>query len=110
MIATTIFITIATLILSFAGISSSHPPLTFFVIGDWGRQGTWNQSQVAALMGEVGGVVHPSFIISTGDNMYPNGLNSTNDPLFEQSFSGVYRAPALQVRRIVLRFFIHEIY
>lgn len=75
----------------------TQPQLTFFVIGDWGREGSWNQSQVAMLMGTKASSLRPSFVISTGDNMYPNGLNSTDDPLFTKSFSSVYVAPSLQV-------------
>ena len=92
---------IGSLLVAFAGIAgvsakSTHE-LSFFVLGDWGRQGTWNQSQVALLMGRKAAHLHPRFVISTGDNMYPNGLNSTSDPLFFQSFSSVYSAKGLQV-------------
>eukprot|EP00887_Chlorella_sp_A99_P005353 scaffold1.g5353.t1 len=71
--------------------------VTFFVIGDWGRAGGWNQTEVAALMGTVGARVKPQFIISTGDNMYPSGLNSSDDPLFKENFSKIYKADSLQV-------------
>ena len=99
-VASTVFLVSATLLLLFAGVGTvvgAKPQLSFFVIGDWGRQGTWNQSQVAILMGSKASTLRPSFVISTGDNMYPNGLNSTDDPLFAQSFSSVYVAPSLQV-------------
>jgi tartrate-resistant acid phosphatase type 5 len=93
---------IGTVLVAVAGISSvaatsSSHELTFLVLGDWGRQGTWNQSQVAALMGKAAHHLRPSFVISTGDNMYPNGQNSTSDPLFFQSFSSVYTSRGLQV-------------
>lgn len=39
-------------------------------IGDWGRQGLKNQSEVAAVMGELAHTRAPEFIISTGDNFY----------------------------------------
>ena len=39
-------------------------------VGDWGRDGTQNQSAVAALMATVADAVHPDFILSMGDNFY----------------------------------------
>ncbi|KXZ52138.1 PAP1 protein [Gonium pectorale] len=39
----------------------------------------------------------PQFVISTGDNFYPSGLNSAEDPQFSVSFSRVYSGPGLQV-------------
>lgn len=96
-----VFFSIGTLLIAFAGIrnvaATSSNELSFFVLGDWGRQGTENQTLVATLMGKKAAHLRPGFVISTGDNMYPNGLNSTGDPLFLQSFSSVYSAKGLQV-------------
>ena len=39
-------------------------------VGDWGRDGTQNQSAVAALMATVADAVKPDFILSMGDNFY----------------------------------------
>jgi len=39
-------------------------------IGDWGRQGTLNQTEVGELMGELAVKRAPKFVISTGDNFY----------------------------------------
>lgn len=39
-------------------------------IGDWGRQGVWEQRQVAKMMAQVADCMPPAFIISTGDNFY----------------------------------------
>ena len=39
-------------------------------VGDWGRDGTQNQSAVAALMASVADSVNPEFILSMGDNFY----------------------------------------
>jgi tartrate-resistant acid phosphatase type 5 len=71
--------------------------VTFFVVGDWGREGTRNQTNVAALMSKVSTslAVPPVAVISTGDNMYPNGLNSSDDPLFDASFRDVYNGKGL---------------
>lgn len=37
---------------------------------DWGRQGSWDQRQVARMMADVAQCMTPSFVISTGDNFY----------------------------------------
>ena len=92
---------IATCILGIAAfLAAAHQQptqLTFFAIGDWGRQGAYNQTEVASLMARVASRRHPSFIISTGDNVYPNGLNASSDPLFTHSFTDVYHQSSLQV-------------
>lgn len=44
--------------------------LTFFSLGDWGREGTNNQDLVAERMGIYGERLNPRFIISVGDNFY----------------------------------------
>ncbi|KAM7484739.1 hypothetical protein LguiA_000748 [Lonicera macranthoides] len=78
-----------------------HPPkadgsLSTLVIGDWGRRGTHNQSQVALQMGIIGEKVDVDFIISTGDNFYDSGLTDVNDPAFDESFTQIYTAQSLQ--------------
>lgn len=70
--------------------------LSFLVVGDWGRRGHYNQSQVAFQMGKIGEQLDIDFIISTGDNFYDNGLTGVDDPLFHQSFTDIYTAPSLQ--------------
>ncbi|KAJ7970238.1 Purple acid phosphatase [Quillaja saponaria] len=70
--------------------------LSFMVIGDWGRKGKYNQSQVALQMGRVSERLNIDFVICTGDNFYDDGLTSVNDPAFEKSFSKIYTAKSLQ--------------
>ncbi|KAI3975949.1 hypothetical protein MKX01_016632 [Papaver californicum] len=48
------------------------------------------------MMGKIGEKLDIEFVISTGDNLYDNGLKSVNDPLFEESFISIYTAPSLQ--------------
>ncbi|PON60842.1 Acid phosphatase, type [Parasponia andersonii] len=69
--------------------------LSFLVVGDWGRRGLYNQSEVALQMGIVGEKLDIDFVISTGDNFYENGLTDVNDPAFYESFSNIYTAPSL---------------
>ncbi|MCL7022895.1 hypothetical protein MKW94_010858 [Papaver nudicaule] len=47
-------------------------------------------------MGRIGEKLDIEFVISTGDNFYDNGLTSVDDPLFEESFMNIYKAPSLQ--------------
>ena len=70
--------------------------LSFLVIGDWGRRGEYNQSEVAFQMGEVGEKLDIDFVVSTGDNFYDNGLTGEQDPNFEESFTNIYTAKSLQ--------------
>nr|AFK34687.1 unknown [Medicago truncatula] len=81
--------------------SFEHAPkpdgsLSFLVIGDWGRRGGYNQSQVALQMGYIGEQLDIDFVISTGDNFYDNGLKGIDDASFHHSFTKIYTAPSLQ--------------
>jgi tartrate-resistant acid phosphatase type 5 len=75
--------------------SSADSSVTFIVVGDWGRQGLYNQSEVAALMGKVATVREPQFVVSTGDNFYQYGLAGEDDILFTEAFTNVYNAESL---------------
>lgn len=70
--------------------------LKFIVFGDWGRNGEDNQKEVAAEMGIVAKKFKPEFIISTGDNIYPNGVRSIMDHSWIASFENIYTAHSLQ--------------
>eukprot|EP00798_Chlamydomonas_sp_ICE-L_P009447 gene9447-8904_t len=54
--------------------------LTFFVVGDWGREGNASQLLAAKMMTDIAATHPPDFIISTGDNFYDYGLTGPNDP------------------------------
>ncbi len=62
----------------------------FYVIGDWGRNGYFLQKNVASIMHQAAFLIEPEFIISTGDNFYPNGIASKSDPYIKSSFEDVY--------------------
>ena len=70
--------------------------LKFMVFGDWGRNGEDNQIEVAREMGIVAKNFKPEFIVSTGDNFYPNGVQSTRDHNWLASFENIYTANSLQ--------------
>lgn len=69
--------------------------LSFLVIGDWGER-TPYQRPVAQAMGRVGADIGNAFVVSTGDNFYGAGVESTTDPQWQRTFEDVYTAPALQ--------------
>ncbi|RZC14191.1 Purple acid phosphatase 3 isoform B [Glycine soja] len=97
------FVSLCLLSVSVSGLLQrlEHPvkadgSLSLMVIGDWGRKGTYNQSQVATQMGRVAAKLNIDFVISTGDNFYDDGLTGIDDPAFEISFSKIYTAKSLQ--------------
>lgn len=69
--------------------------LSFLVIGDWGQESE-PQRRVANAMAGVADQTASRFVISTGDNFYPRGVASVNDPQFRGSFEDVYSAQSLQ--------------
>ena len=71
--------------------------LSFIAMGDWGRQGEFNQRAVAAQMAKVAQSLDVAFVLALGDNFYPNGVQSVNDPQWRTSFEDVYTAHALHV-------------
>lgn len=76
--------------------SKGDGSLSFLVVGDWGRKGDYNQSQVAFQMGKIGEKLDVDFVVSTGDNFYDNGLTGERDLNFPESFTNVYKAKSLQ--------------
>lgn len=64
--------------------------LHFFVLGDWGRNGQFNQQDVADIMEKSAHVMEPEMILSTGDNFYDNGVGSVQDYNWISSFEKIY--------------------
>lgn len=97
MIRTTLFLFIVSFLISCVKVEK-HPlkpelvedAFHFYIIGDWGRNGQFNQKEVAAAMNKVAATIEPEFIISTGDNFYPDGIASIQDPLWKTSYEDVY--------------------
>ena len=71
--------------------------LSFLVVGDWGRGGDFRQRDVATAMARTAEQLGARFVVSTGDNFYPNGVPSVDAPAWKQSFEDVYVQPSLQV-------------
>ena len=72
------------------GLQTVSKALNFLVMGDWGRHGEENQKAVAAQMTSASVGIDATFIIATGDNFYPKGVISVNDPSWRSSFEEVY--------------------
>ncbi|CAI7786591.1 unnamed protein product [Closterium sp. NIES-54] len=89
--------------------SSRSAAVRLFAFGDWGRNGTFNQSLIAqqvrrtpffivpCAMGAVGKQMAPQFVVSVGDNFYDEGLTDVNDDEFTRSFTNIYTHRTLQV-------------
>ncbi|WKN33945.1 tartrate-resistant acid phosphatase type 5 family protein [Porifericola rhodea] len=76
---------------------TNQQSLRFLVIGDWGREGSIEQYATASQLAHQAEQLNAEFIISTGDNFYENGVESTHDPLWQISFEKVYHQHALQI-------------
>ena len=72
-------------------------PLDFLIVGDWGRNGTNHQRDVAVQMGRAADSLASRCVISVGDNFYDDGVQSTSDPQWRSSFEEIYTAHSLQV-------------
>ncbi|HZP66068.1 MAG TPA: tartrate-resistant acid phosphatase type 5 family protein [Rudaea sp.] len=72
------------------GLHLAPDALNFIVVGDWGRFGSPPQRAVATQMARTAEALDAKFIISTGDNFYPNGVASVDDPQWQLSYEQVY--------------------
>lgn len=70
--------------------------LNFLLIGDFGYYGQFNQKNVATQMGKAAAKIGSEFVISAGDNFYPNGVQSTTDYSWIASFENIYTDYSLQ--------------
>lgn len=71
--------------------------INFLVVGDWGRNGEFHQKDVANEMGKEAAKNHTSFVLSMGDNFYPDGVISTTDPQWIKSFEDIYTKYSLNI-------------
>jgi tartrate-resistant acid phosphatase type 5 len=78
------------------GLKPLKNSMNLLVVGDWGRAGEYRQREVAVQLGNAAHTVEADFIVSTGDNFYPSGVASVEDPLWKRSFEDVYTAFSLQ--------------
>lgn len=60
------------------------------ILGDWGERLLQGQDQVAAGMALWSETNDPAWIITTGDNIYPKGIFSWDDPQMDRKWRNVY--------------------
>ncbi len=75
---------------------AAKPSLRFFILGDWGTGGRLAR-RVAKQMALLAESEKPHFIMSTGDNIYPKGVVSAEDPQWQSKFEKVFADPALNL-------------
>ena len=101
---------LALCLLALTARAAEPAPLRAFVLGDWGwadpdmeqkyplvRRNADLQRSVAKAMAARAAQAPIAAVLTTGDNFYPNGVRSADDPRWRTSFEEVYVAPALQV-------------
>lgn len=71
--------------------------LTLFVVNDGGRNGAYDQKQVASLLGEMAEKIGPEAVLALGDTHHYMGVQSTSDPLWLTNYELIYSHPELQV-------------
>lgn len=71
-------------------LAPPSPRLSFLAVGDWGRRGTEAQRAVAQGMARAARRLGSAFVLTTGDNFYENGVESTDDAHWQESFEAVY--------------------
>ena len=77
--------------------AASAAPLDLLVVGDWGRDGTNHQREVAAQMDKAAAALGSRCVVSVGDNFYEDGVQSASDPQWHSSFEAIYSGRSLQI-------------
>lgn len=93
----TSFLVFLTFLISAAGYNCSYAenPINFLVVSDLGDFGGGDQMAVAESLGEIAGEINPTAILNLGDTFHYWGVESVDDPAWQQGFESVYTAPAL---------------
>ena len=76
--------------------TTTQDTLRFFALGDWGRNGAHKQKKLANAMEQSAAEKRIDFVISLGDNFYPDGVSSMNDKQWQKSFEKIYTGPNLK--------------
>lgn len=69
--------------------------VNFMVVSDLGAFGGADQKDVAATMGELATVWHPTAILNLGDTFHFWGVESIDDPGWQSNFEDIYTSPWL---------------
>ncbi len=71
------------------------PEVCFVTIGDWGTA-TPDMLEVAAMLSNLARDKLLKFVVSTGDNFYPTGVQTLQDPHWQQTFELPFASQYLQ--------------
>lgn len=69
----------------------------FFMANDLGRNGYYDQKQIAELMGVMAEEIGPECIIAAGDVHHFDGVQSISDPLWMTNYELIYSHPELMI-------------
>lgn len=69
--------------------------VNFMIVSDLGAFGGGDQKEVAATMGEVAEIWHPTAILNLGDTFHFWGTQSVDDPGWNSNFEDIYTHPWL---------------
>ena len=72
-------------------------PLTFYMANDLGRNGYYEQKNIAELMGVMAGTVDPECVLAAGDIHHFEGVQSVDDPLWMTNYELIYSHPDLMI-------------
>lgn len=71
--------------------------VNFFLANDLGRNGYYDQKDIAELMGNMAEVIAPECVIAAGDVHHFDGVASVDDPLWMTNFECIYAHPELMI-------------
>lgn len=78
-------------------LAANTEALNFFILSDWGFNGSGYQKEVAAAMGTMAAKFNPRFILTCGDNFQYSGVQSATDTLWKINYENVYTHLSLQI-------------
>lgn len=71
--------------------------VSFYMANDLGRNGYYEQKNVAELMGYMGETIKPLCVVAAGDVHHFDGVESTSDPLWLTNYEMIYSHPELMI-------------
>lgn len=69
--------------------------INLFIANDLGRNGYYDQKQIASLMGEMAEAIGPEAVLALGDVHHFEGVASVSDPLWMTNYESIYSHPEL---------------
>lgn len=78
-----------------AKLETNKKNLNLLVVGDWGWENPVGQKDNAFIMKKMADSTQIDFIISTGDNFYYDGVQSTTDVKWAERFESIYNGVLL---------------